>query len=71
MLKVLWLNDLKKKCFPRTIMVGIIGVKSGFDGKVYDIPSYPKRLVNLKLMKDLSMQLFLEPLIIWNYYLML
>lgn len=33
---------LKEKSFAKNIMVGIIGVESGFNGKVYDVPSYPK-----------------------------
>src|ERR1035437_613210 len=33
---------IKEKCFVRDVMVGIIGVKSDFKGKVYDVRNYQK-----------------------------
>lgn len=36
------IERIKEKCFAKGIMVGIIGVKSEFKGKVYDVPAYPK-----------------------------
>lgn len=35
-------EKLKQKCFANKVAVGIIGMKSGFDGKVFDVKGYPK-----------------------------
>lgn len=34
-------ESFKEKCFAKGVVVGIIGVKSEFIGKVFDVPSYP------------------------------
>lgn len=38
----------KEKCFAKGTVVGIIGVKSEFNGTVYDVPSYPKYKLDTK-----------------------
>ncbi len=32
---------IKEKCFAKGVMVGILGVKSEFKGKVFDVPAFP------------------------------
>jgi hypothetical protein len=35
-------DRIKEKCFSRGVNVSFLGIKSEFDGKVFDVPSYPK-----------------------------
>lgn len=35
-------DRIKEKCFARGVTVGFLGIKSEYDGKVFDVPSYPK-----------------------------